>query len=95
MLWIANIYFLYGKTGVYCARTQQWVHNTKEKNNMKTEALTTTLIVVGIAAAVLLLAGLRIDLTKIDTLFAWASAGALIAMAPVSYRGTWKRIFGS
>ncbi len=61
---------------------------------MKNEALTITLIVVGIAATFLLLAGLRFDLTKVDTLFAWASAGALIAMAPVSYRSTWKRVFG-
>ena len=61
---------------------------------MKTEALTTTLIVVGLAAAVLLLAGLRFDLAKVDTLVAWASAGAIIAMAPVSYRNTWKRVTG-
>jgi len=92
MVWIANEYFHYSKAGVYCARTQKWVHNTKY--TMKTEALTTTLIVVGIAAAIVLLAGMRLDLTKVDTLFAWASAGALIAMAPVSYRSTWKRVFG-
>lgn len=61
---------------------------------MKTEALTTTLVAVGVAAAVILLAGMRFDLTKVDTLVAWIAAGALIAMAPISYRSAWKRAFG-
>lgn len=60
---------------------------------MKTEALTTTLIALGMALWAVLVAGLRIDLTKIDTLVAWAAAGALVAMAPVAYSGVWKKLF--
>lgn len=58
---------------------------------MKTEALTTTLIAVGLAGAVLLLSGLRFDLSKVDTLIAWVAAGALIGMLPISYRMVSKR----
>lgn len=54
---------------------------------MKTNALTATLITIGAAAVMVLLVGVRIDFSKIDTAFGWASAGALIAMLPLSYRG--------
>lgn len=61
---------------------------------MKTEALNTTLIAVATVAAVWLLAGVRFDVTNVDTYIGWASAGALIAMVPMAYRSAWKRLAG-
>lgn len=61
---------------------------------MKTEALTNTLISVAIVAGVWLIAGLKVDLTKVDSVIGWATAGGLlIAMAPITTR-TWKSLSG-
>lgn len=60
---------------------------------MKTEALTNTLIAVAIVAAVWLVAGLKVDFTKIDRVIGFTTAGALIAMAPMAYRSAWKNLF--
>jgi len=61
---------------------------------MKTDALTNTLIATALAGAILLLGVGSIDLTKVDSLVAWAAAGATIAMIPVSYRSVKKGLFG-
>jgi hypothetical protein len=61
---------------------------------MKNNALTYLLIGAGIPALVWLLAGVRVNLVEVDTLFAWASVTALLVMALVEYRPLLRRIFG-
>jgi len=59
---------------------------------MKNEALTNTLIAVAIVAAVWLVAGLKVDFTKVDRVIGFTTAAALIAMAPMAYRSSWKNL---
>ncbi len=61
---------------------------------MKNKALTTTLIGVGVPALVWLLAGVNVNLIKVNTIIAWASVGALLVMALMEYRPALRRIFG-
>lgn len=61
---------------------------------MKNEALTNTLIAVAIVAAVWLVAGLKVDLTNINRVIGFTTAGALLAMAPMAYRASWKNLLG-
>ncbi|MBI5382902.1 MAG: hypothetical protein HZA31_13470 [Opitutae bacterium] len=60
---------------------------------MKTEALTYTLVTVGLAAVMALFLGMRADI-EVGTVLGWATAGVLFAMAPLDYRLAWKRITG-
>ncbi len=61
---------------------------------MKNEALNYSLMGIGVFAAVWLLAGLRINV-ELDTLVGWGTAGALLLMAPITYRAPWKRLTNS
>jgi xanthine/uracil permease len=60
---------------------------------MKTKALTYTLIASGIAAVAWLLFSARVNV-DVGTVLGWSTAAVLLAMVPMDYRLTWKRLFG-
>ncbi len=65
---------------------------TKTKH-MKTEALTYTLIASGFAGMGWLMSNVHVNVS-FATAFGWAAVVALLAMVPMSYRVSWKRILG-
>lgn len=65
--------------------------NLKQKVNMKTKALTYSVIAAGIAAAMWMLKGVTFNV-ELDVLAGWATAGVLLAMAPLTYRSSYKNL---
>lgn len=58
---------------------------------MKTKALTYTVIALGLAAAMWMLKGVTFAV-EVDALFGWVTAGVLLAMVPLTYRGSDKSL---
>lgn len=58
---------------------------------MKTIALTYAVIAVGLAAAMWMLRGVAFNV-ELDVVAGWATAGVLLAMAPLTYRSSYKNL---
>lgn len=89
---IDSKYFNYYNIGVYCRRTQQWVHSNKG-NNMKSETLTYAIAAAILATVIGLVLGSAVNVDA-GAVLGWATAGVLLAMAPMNYRKFFKSMIG-